>query len=411
MGNRTALFSRHQPGGVFTIADVIDHPGDIWFVDSGAAGKGDTVGHGRNPDQPFATIDFAIGQCTANKGDVIYVLPGHAETLTAKIACDVAGVRIIGLGHSDSRPAITVGGAIDGIDITADDVEIENLRFPTPTAAATAVINVAAARSAIRGSRFELGANAVDPVTVTAAGERPLFEDNEVQVTANGPDEWIIFEGVVDNPVIRRNHVIGSDGTNAFDDGVINYNSQAVTNPMVYDNHFDGQGVATTVVANGGSVVGGLTGPNTYAGSATSADNVSSQAAGTIFAVKKTLTSSAIVQAGVDVTGVSSGGNIEILDIHMMTDGTGLAGGTNFEVRNNNAKGAALVFAETVANLGANKSERLGSGSATAGQPFVLESGKKITADSTAADCTGSGTIDLYIVCRRLADGASLAAA
>jgi len=35
--NRTALFSRNQPGGVFTINDLVNHPGNIWFVDSGDA--------------------------------------------------------------------------------------------------------------------------------------------------------------------------------------------------------------------------------------------------------------------------------------------------------------------------------------------------------------------------------------
>lgn len=248
--------------------------GDVYYVDSVNGADGND---GLSWAKALATIDAAIGKCTANNGDMIYVAAGHAETLTAKITADIAGVSIIGLGNGNNRPSLTVGGTIDGVDITANDVVIENLRFVTPSAAATADVNVAAARSVIRGCRFELGANAVDPVTVTADGERPVFEYNEVQVTADGPDDWIVFEGVVDHPVIRHNLVIGSDGTNAFDDGAINYGSQAVTNPMVYDNNFDGQGVATVVVVNNASVVGELMGPNTYAGSATSADNVSSQ--------------------------------------------------------------------------------------------------------------------------------------
>ena len=76
---RTALFSRHQPGGVFTVSDIVDHPGDIFFVDSGAATAADSAGAGRSPDAPFATIDYAIGQCAANNGDVIYVMPGHTD--------------------------------------------------------------------------------------------------------------------------------------------------------------------------------------------------------------------------------------------------------------------------------------------------------------------------------------------
>lgn len=35
---RDALFSTKQPGGQINIVDVVEHPGNIWFVDSGAAG-------------------------------------------------------------------------------------------------------------------------------------------------------------------------------------------------------------------------------------------------------------------------------------------------------------------------------------------------------------------------------------
>lgn len=132
---------------------------------------------------------------------------------------------------------------------------------------------------------------------------------------------------------------------------------------------------------------------------------------GTHFVVKKTLTSSAIVAAGVDVTGAATGGDILIEDIIFQTFTTGLATGTNFELRTNNANGAALQFAETVANMGASVTETLGTGSVAAGDSFVLESTKKLTADCTVMDCTGAGTVDVYILCRRLAEGASLAAA
>lgn len=138
-------------------------------------------------------------------------------------------------------------------------------------------------------------------------------------------------------------------------------------------------------------------------------------AAGSVFVVKKTLTSSAIVQAGVDVTAVSSGGEIEVMSVHLMTDATGLATGTNVTLETNNTKGKAIFLTEAVASLGANATiiSYLGAaGLADAGSfAPLLESGKKIVAKSTVADCTGGGTVDVYLVCRRLADGASLAAA
>lgn len=82
MTNKTPLFSRHQPGGVFTIVNETLTTGSIFFVHSGTGVN--ALGGGRNPDAPLATLDYAIGLCTANKGDMIFVMPGHAETLDRK---------------------------------------------------------------------------------------------------------------------------------------------------------------------------------------------------------------------------------------------------------------------------------------------------------------------------------------
>lgn len=127
---RTALFSRHQPGGVFTIDDLAEHPGNILFVSSATGVNG--AGYGQSPDAPVATIDYAIGLCTANQGDVIYVLPGHAETIVAAagIAVDVAGISIIGLGRGSLKPTITFGTSTAAdINVSAANVLLRNLRL------------------------------------------------------------------------------------------------------------------------------------------------------------------------------------------------------------------------------------------------------------------------------------------
>ncbi|MDO8630323.1 MAG: hypothetical protein Q7R41_07505, partial [Phycisphaerales bacterium] len=217
------------------ILDGSVHTGNIFYVDS-AVGT-DSAGYGTTPDAPLASIDYAIGLCTASQGDRIIVLPGHAETTTA-ITVDKAGISIIGLGVGATRPAITGDAVADVITVTSANTLIENLRFVTPSAAVTALINVAANRVTVRGCVFELGANIVDAITITAAGELATFEDNEVIVAADGPDSWLTFEGVVDRPIVRRNNVIATDGTNPFDDGVLDFDSVAVTNPIIYGNVF-----------------------------------------------------------------------------------------------------------------------------------------------------------------------------
>jgi len=49
---------------------------------------------------PLPTLDYAIGKCTAGRGDTIYVCPGHAETLAtaSAVTFDVDGVEVVVLG-------------------------------------------------------------------------------------------------------------------------------------------------------------------------------------------------------------------------------------------------------------------------------------------------------------------------
>ena len=108
---RTELFSRKQAGGVFTIAGVDKHPGNVYFVHSGTGTNG--VGYGQNPDSPFASIAYAFSGDVPVSGDVVYVLPGHTETVSAAggITQDIAGVTVVGLGEGSARPQITFGTA------------------------------------------------------------------------------------------------------------------------------------------------------------------------------------------------------------------------------------------------------------------------------------------------------------
>ncbi len=127
-GIKTSRFSRKTPGGVFNVEDQSFTTGDRWFVHSGTGTDG--VGRGTHPDDPLATIDYAIGLATASQGDVIYVMPGHAETIgAAEIDVDKIGLSIIGLGVENDRPTITLDETTSDVDIDANDIFISGLRF------------------------------------------------------------------------------------------------------------------------------------------------------------------------------------------------------------------------------------------------------------------------------------------
>jgi len=111
-------------------------PGKVFWVYNGTAldvgQRGGSDGNRGTFDAPFATLDYAIGQCTANRGDIIFIKPGHAETLSSAgaVTADVAGVAIIGLGSGTFRPTFTLDTATTTtISVTAANVSFKNIRF------------------------------------------------------------------------------------------------------------------------------------------------------------------------------------------------------------------------------------------------------------------------------------------
>ena len=182
---KTELFVRKQSGGIYTVVNESLTTGNIYFVDSGSSTGGTSAGYGHSPDAPFTTIDSAINQCTANQGDVIYVMTGHSETLTgaSAITCDVAGVSIIGLGRGTDRPTLLLdAGASVSIVVSAANVHWENVIFSAGHADITVAIDISASNASfescewkqnttnenfLAGIRTSAVANACDGLSVT----------------------------------------------------------------------------------------------------------------------------------------------------------------------------------------------------------------------------------------------------
>jgi len=176
MANRTPLFSRKQPGGVYTIADMQDHPGNIFFVDSGHTSAEDGAGFGQSPDSPCATLDYAVGLCTASNGDVIYVMPGHAEAIAADsdVDIDVAGITVIGLGKGAARPTFTFATAITAdFKLAAASTYVENILFLSGIDATTGIVEVSAADCSIVNCEFrDATGQATDCLVITDGSDR-----------------------------------------------------------------------------------------------------------------------------------------------------------------------------------------------------------------------------------------------
>lgn len=82
---------------------------------------------------PFATLEYAINTaCVASRGDIVFVGPGHAESIpdAATLDFSVAGVAVIGLGAGGLRPTLTFTTATTAnIPLVAANCSIQNFLF------------------------------------------------------------------------------------------------------------------------------------------------------------------------------------------------------------------------------------------------------------------------------------------
>lgn len=165
--------------------------GAIFYVSSVSGANGND---GSSTETPLATLDYAIGLTTASRGDIIALMPGHAETTTA-IAADVAGIRIVGLGAGRNRPTLTAtAAATDLLNVSAANVYIENVRLVGAASACTALLDVAGDDFTGIGLHFEHGAAPLSAVTVPGAFARGRLIDCTWRGSAAGPDYGIYLE-------------------------------------------------------------------------------------------------------------------------------------------------------------------------------------------------------------------------
>lgn len=280
--SRTALFSRHQPGGLFSIEDVIDHPGAIFFVDSTNTASSDTAGYGKSPDAPFATLDYAVGRCTASKGDTIYAMPGHVETVTAAagLALDVAGIRIIGLGKGSNRCKInftTVVGADMNVD--AANITMKNILFTGGIDALTGPIDVNAADFSLIDCEYrDVTGQATDVIVSDENADRLLIDGYfHNGAAAAGANSAIVLNGS-DNPVIKNFKIIGN-----FAVGAIDCRTAAVVDLDIHDGYIWTKNAADICIVDTITTSTGKIGPNLQLMLTDNAANITTSITGATF--------------------------------------------------------------------------------------------------------------------------------
>ncbi|KPJ70377.1 MAG: hypothetical protein AMS14_10865 [Planctomycetes bacterium DG_20] len=183
------------------------------FVDS-VTGS-DDADKGKSPDDPVATLNFASSLGNANKGDVIFLMPGHAETVATPGAINInkAGQAVIGLGSGLDRPRFTFLGVVGAdIDISQDGILLANIDFENQEDNATGPIDVNAANCTIFNCRFidNTTSRTLDWIVFDAAADDLKVIDCEMQgTTTAGNQAWLTAVGAADHLLVRRCRVHG----------------------------------------------------------------------------------------------------------------------------------------------------------------------------------------------------------
>lgn len=206
--------------------------GRTFFVSSTATGASDSDGRsGRDANNPLATIDAAFGSnyagsstgraAGANNGDIIVVMPNHAETLTAaaQMVMDVAGVHVFGIGTGGTQPTITLGTATTtDVDIDAADITVENIHFVANLQDIAVCLDVNAADFTCRGCRFTDNSTALNFLVCVqdaagATSDRITVENCRVYGLDLSDTHFVNFGGTGTGHVIQDNILNGTWAT------------------------------------------------------------------------------------------------------------------------------------------------------------------------------------------------------
>lgn len=230
------------PGGVLTT-------GSVFFVHSGTGSAGNA---GTDVSKPKATISQAIALCTASKGDIIFVMPGHAETISAAggITADVAGISIIGMGNGTNRPTLSFSATASTFAISAANVTVANLRVTPTIDEVVKMFHVTAARCTLNNiEHFETASCQTIQFLLTTNAADYLTVQNCYHYQANaagGAQLWIELVGVDNARILDNTFILALN--NAATSAVIN-GSTAVVNCQIGRNVILQTGGTTQVSA------------------------------------------------------------------------------------------------------------------------------------------------------------------
>lgn len=168
-------------------------PGQVFFVGNGVVlnpnQKAGSNGNRGTFLDPFATLEYAVNTaCQSSRGDIVFVLPGHRETIAdaATFTLNCASVAVIGLGAGNLRPTLTFTTATTAnIPVRSANCSIQNVIFINNFAdiASNFTAISASVTASIAANSNNLGVGGGGILTVTVVGSGTLYVGASVMGT------------------------------------------------------------------------------------------------------------------------------------------------------------------------------------------------------------------------------------
>lgn len=256
--------------------NLSDGNGNRYYVSSVT---GSNSNSGLMPSSPFATIDHAVGVASANNGDVIYVLPGHAEVVSAAggLDLDVAGITIVGLGNGANTPTVTLDTATTAdIDVDAANITIRNIHFRANFADIAAAIDVNADDFTIEECRFSDVATNMNALVwvqdaASTGSDRITIRGCSCIARDAANTHFVNFSGTGDGHVVADNVLIGDWGTACIGGAGV------ITNATILRNKIYNAATDNDSCINFAATASGICADNHACGGAAQANGITAQ--------------------------------------------------------------------------------------------------------------------------------------
>lgn len=230
-------------------------------------------GDGSSPEYPLATIGGSGGalaklQGTTHRGHVIFVLPGHAESVSSadyfSHTSTANSFALVGLGKGSSRPVLTWTTATstwlwDTANVNLDNFVLQ-MEPTTGTVNVAAPITISAAGCGFRNVLGKFGTDANNKVTIgittTAAADDLTFDTCHFEgATAAECTTFMDLIGC-DRLTIKNSYFAGA--TSAVGVGIVRFATTASLNIKLENNTYINRKASSTCAVTGLAGVSGV---------------------------------------------------------------------------------------------------------------------------------------------------------